>query len=423
MVRSNKKFSALVVCMLLIFPMMGGAEPPPKVKVGADQLFTKPYHERLRHKNIGIITNQTGVDSAMRSTIELLKMHAKSLNYKLKAIFAPEHGLSGSGYAYRDIHDGVDPDGITIYSLHGKTRRPTEEMLKDIDLLIYDIQDLGTRSYTYAATLFYAMEEAAKYKIPVWVLDRPNPINGVTIDGPMLEEGLRSMVGYINVPYCHGMTIGELALYFNGEYQVGCQLTVVPMEGWHRAMSFDETGLSWVPTSPQIPEAATAFFYPITGVIGELSLVSTGVGYTLPFKLIGAPWIDASLLARHLNAQKFPGIHFEPFHYRPFYGKYAKEDCHGVLIVLTDRKKFKPVATQYLILGALKSLYPKQFDEALKKMSPGKKIAFDKVNGTPKVCEIMSKDKYITWNLCSLDEQKRQNFKKKRIKYLIPGYI
>lgn len=384
-------------------------------------LFSEPHLDKLRHKNIGIITNHTAIDCRMRSTIELLQVKAKSLNYRIKAIFAPEHGLYGSGYASEEIHHEINTDGINVYSLHGTTRRPTKEMLAGIDLLIYDIQDLGSRSYTYSTTLFYAMEEAAKYKIPLIVLDRPNPINGLTIDGTMLEDSLRSMVGYVNVPYCHGMTIGELALYFNGEYRIGCQLTVVPMEGWRRSMTFEETGLPWIPTSPQIPEAATAFFYPTTGIIGELSLVNIGVGYTLPFKVIGAPWIDAQRLAATLNGQNFPGVHFEPFHYRPFYGKYAKEDCHGVLIVLTDPTVFKPVTTQYLILGILKNLYPQKFQQSLE-MSAGKRDLFDKVNGTSRVYEIMKNQKYITWNLSGLDEKERKLFQQKRVKYLIPNY-
>jgi uncharacterized protein YbbC (DUF1343 family) len=389
-----------------------------RVKVGADMLFTKQHVDKLRNRNIGIITNHTAIDGSMRSTMDLLKDHSKSLNYNLKAIFAPEHGLFGSGYASEEIHHEINADGIHVYSLHGKTRRPTKEMLSGIDLLIYDIQDVGSRSYTYATTLYYVMEEAARYHIPVIVLDRPNPMNGLTIDGTMLDDALRSMVGYINVPYCHGMTIGELARYFNSEYQVGCKLSVIPMEGWCRSMTFGETGLPWIPTSPQIPEAETAFYYPMTGIIGQLSLVNIGVGYTLPFKLIGAPWINASQLAQTLNSQNFPGVHFEPFHYRPFYGKFAQEDCHGVLIFITDWQSVKPVATQYLILGILKNLYPQKFQESLE-MSSGKREMFDKVNGTARVYEIMSREKYIAWNLLALDEKERQLFKQKRAKYLI----
>ena len=199
-------------------------------------------------------------------------------------------------------------------------------MLKGIDLLIYDIQDIGSRSYTFLSTLLYVMEEAAKQQIKVMVLDRPNPINGIVMDGPMLEEKWRSFLGYINVPYCHGMTIGELAQYFNGEYKIGCDLEVIPMKGWKRTMSFKDTHLPWVPTSPHVPEAETALVYPVTGILGELGIVNIGIGYTLPFKLIGAPWIQAEAFAEQLNQQQFPGVRFLPFYYRPFYGKFEGEN-------------------------------------------------------------------------------------------------
>lgn len=391
------------------------------VQVGADLLFTHEHLEKLKLKKIGLITNHTGVDGKMRSTLDNLKHYAPIANYKIEAIFAPEHGLTGSAYAYEEIHHSTQGDGITVYSLYGKTRRPTPAMLKNIDLLIYDIQDIGSRSYTYATTLFYVMEEAAKQGIEVMVLDRPNPLGGLTIDGPMLDEKLRSMVGYINVPYCHGMTIAELAQYFNGEYNIGCSLTIIPMKGWCRAMTFQDTGLPWIPTSPQIPEASTTFFYPTTGIIGELSLVNIGIGYTLPFKLIGAPWINAARLVKSLNAQKFPGVYFESFHYRPFYGKYAKEECHGALIIITDTKTFKPVSTQYLILGILKSLYPEKFNEALETVK-AKKELFHKVNGTKEIFQIMANDTYIVWNLRIFHEKERELFRKRRQRYLIPTY-
>ena len=200
----------------------------------------------------------------------------------LKALFSPEHGLTGLAYSWEKVKDHKE-DGIPVYSLHGETRRPTAAMLKDLDVLIYDIQDIGVRPYTYISTLFYSMEEAAKRHMQFVVLDRPNPINGHMIDGPMLEEQWRSYIGYINIPYCHGMTIGELAEYFNAEYKIGCNLKVVAMEGWSRDMTFKDTGLHWVPTSPHIPEAETPLFFATTGLIGELNIVNIGIGYTLPF--------------------------------------------------------------------------------------------------------------------------------------------
>lgn len=334
------------------------------------------------------------------------------------ALFAPEHGLQGKAYASRHVADSQDRDGIPIHSLHGTTRRPTQQMLKGIDLLIYDIQDIGSRSYTYINTLFYVMEEAAKHKIPILVLDRPNPINGKVVDGPMMVDKWRSFLGYVNVPYCHGMTVGELSRFFNEEYKIGAQLTVIKMSGWERKMSFQETGLPWVPSSPQIPEPSTPLFYPMTGLLGELSLVNIGIGYSLPFKLVGAPWIDAEKFAAALNHQKSPGVHFEPFHYRPFFGKFAQQDCQGVLIVITDKDIYRPVSTQYMIMGILKNLYPKEFKEALT-AAKAKQEVFNKANGTDEVYKLMSDTPHIVWPLKALHQEERAAFLIKRKKYLL----
>lgn len=393
-----------------------------KVEVGADRLFSPEYVSLIKGKKIGLVTNHTARNGQMVSTIDLIKQKGPLLKASLTKLYAPEHGLDGKAYASESINEAIDADGIPIHSLHGTTRRPTDLMLKEIDILVYDIQDLGCRSYTFSTTLLYLMEEAAKRKIPVVVLDRPNPLNGWVVDGPMLDDKLRSFVGYINVPYCHGMTIGELALYFNGEYKIGCDLTVVPMRGWHREMSFADTGLAWIPTSPNIPESSTAMYYPMTGILGELPIVNIGIGYTLPFKLIGAPWIKGKEFAKALNAQKFPGVQFFPFYYRPFYGRYAQKDCEGVLISVTNALTYKPVATQYLIIGMLKSMFPKEFNEGMKNSS-GRKEMFNKVNGTPEVWKLMEAKGPIVWKLKEIAERGRTNFLEKRKKYLIPSYL
>lgn len=407
----------LFLCICLLSFCHGIQAAP--IQLGIDQLFQQnDYVSLLRSKRIGLISNHTAINYQYQTTFEVLKKEAAKGGFTLQALFAPEHGFSGDQYAGESIEDKKHIDGIPIYSLHGSTRRPTADMLKNIDLLIYDIQDIGSRSYTYISTLFYAMEEAAKKRIPVVVLDRPNPLNGMTVDGPMMEESWRSFVGYINVPYCHGMTVGELARYFNAEYHVGCQLTVVPMKGWKRKMTFADTGLPWVPTSPNIPEASTAFYYPTTGIIGELSLVNIGVGYTLPFKVIGAPWIQADVFAQHLNEQKFPGVYFYPFHYRPFFGRFANENCHGVLIWITDPAHYLPVSTQYLILGTLKTLYSKQFLAGIKQSQNSIK-QFNQVNGTDAVLKVLMEDKYIIWKLRELHHQEREKFQIRRAFYLL----
>ena len=392
-----------------------------KVKVGVENLFSS-HAAVLKGKQIGLVTNHTAIVSQGNTTIDLFKKNATLYHYTLSALFAPEHGLDGLQYADEKVADSVDQDGIPIHSLHGKTRRPTSAMLNNLSLIVYDIQDIGSRSYTYSTTLFYVMEEAAKAHIPVVVLDRPNPLGGQMVDGPMMEDKWRSFVGYLNIPYCHGMTIGELAHYFNEEYGIKCELTVIPMEGWKRSMTFEKTGLSWIPTSPHIPEAKTAFYYPTTGLLGELQLVNIGIGYTLPFKIIGAPWIHAENFASHLNQQQFPGVRFYPFHFRPFFGRFSGENCHGVLIEMTDPALFLPVTTQYLLIGVLKSLYPNEFQKALISSSHREEM-FNKVNGTAEVLRILKEEKYAVWKLRALHQKERAAYLVKRRHYLFPHYL
>ncbi len=382
-----------------------------KVLPGIDVFFEEGHLSLLKEKKVGLLTNHTGVDSRMRSTLELFIENAD-----VTAIFSPEHGLKGENYASESIKHGNEK-GIAVYSLHGETRRPKPEMFKKIDVLIYDIQCTGARAYTYPTTLFYCMEEATKQGIEVIVLDRPNPINGLIVDGPMLEDRWRSFIGYINVPYCHGMTIGELAQFFNEEYQIGCKLKVIPMKGWDRSMSYRDTGLAWIPPSPNVPEPDTPFFCPSTGILGELRILNIGIGFTLPFKVVGAPWIVANEFAQQLNSQKLPGVHFQPFSFRPFWGLYKGLDCQGVLIQITDPKIYKPLSVQYLLLGMLKSLYPKEFTKRLTEISS--KDLFCKANGTEAVYEILLKEKYPAWKLIELHKNERATFLEKRKKYLL----
>ncbi len=386
-----------------------------QIELGVDVYFKEDHYLELKGKRVGLVTNQTGVDSALHSTIDLFLNHG----IKLAALFAPEHGLTGQSYAFEEIKDKKTPHGIPVYSLHGKTRRPTQQMLKNIDAIVYDIQDVGSRSYTYTTTLCYVMEEAAKKGIPVIVLDRPNPINGLIVDGPMLEQRWRSYIGYLNVPYCHGMTIGELAQFFNDKYQIGCKLKVVLMKGWNRAMSFADTGLTWIPTSPYIPESDTPLFYASTGILGELSLVNIGIGYTLPFKVVGAPWIKAYELAEQLNCQKLPGVKFVPYHYRPFYGPYKGKDCEGVMITVTDPKKYRPVTSQYMILGILKNLYPKHVLAAVNALEPGKKDLFCKANGNAHMLQLLREEKHVAWKMILFQKEEREQFIQERKKYLL----
>jgi uncharacterized protein YbbC (DUF1343 family) len=412
--RSIFSLIAFLLTSLASFPIFSQEK---RIESGLDVFFEKQHHLTLKNKKIGLITNHTGVDKNLKRNIDLFKDH-KDL-FSLSAIFFPEHGANGASWAEESLGHEKEVSGIPLYSLHGAHRRPTDTMLKNIDVLIYDIQEVGCRSYTYAATLFYAMEEAVKKKISVIVLDRPNPINGLIVDGPMLKNTHRSFLGYVNVPYCHGMTIGELASFFNEEYLIGCDLKVIPMEGWRREMSYADTGLSWIPTSPYIPEPDTPFFYASTGVLGTLNLVNIGIGYTLPFKVIGAPWIRAESLARTLNEQKLPGVYFIPFHYKPFYGKYKGEECQGVKIEILSKKEYRPVSVQYLILGVLKNLYPEKVDQALSSLSKISEKSFCQVSGNDEMIKIIREEKYIAWKLIRFDEKERLAFLEKRKKHLL----
>ena len=398
-------------CFVLFFCSLFGT-----VSLGVDVLFENEKLDVLKNRRIGLVINQTSLNSSLRPTFDLFKEN--SHHYSLVALFSLEHGLHGAGNAGDSIPDTKN-DKIPVYSLHGETRRPTTAMLKNIDLLVFDVQEIGSRSYTYATTLFYLMEEAAKHKIKVLVLDRPNPINGIVVDGPMLKEEFRSFRGYINVPYCHGMTIGELSKFFNEEYKVGCDLNIIKMRNWDRKMSYSQTGLHWTPTSPYIPEADTCLFYPITGTLGELGIINIGIGYTQPFKLIGAPWIHANDYAQSLNAQKLPGIKFLPYHFKPYYGIYADQECHGVKIIITDAKIYRPIATQYLILGTLKSLYPKKMEKLLSNVAKEKLRSFNLVNGNEITAALLLNEKYFAWKLIELANEQLHDFSLIRQKYLL----
>lgn len=387
-----------------------------KVKTGVDVFFEREAPNSWKGKKIGLVTNHTGRNKDLVSDFDLFFRNDKG--FVLAAVFSPEHGFWGTVSAEKSV-DHEKQNGIPIYSLYGNTRRPTEEMLRNIDVLIYDIQDIGVRSYSYATTLYYVMEEAAKRNIPVIVLDRPNPLGGTVIDGPGLEEKFRSFIGYIDVPYCHGMTIGELALYFNTEYRIGCRLEVVAMQGWSRKMTFADTGLVWIPTSPYIPEPDTPLFYAATGLIGELGLLSIGIGYTLPFKVVGAPWIEEDRLAGKLTEMGFPGVAFLPFRFVPTYGLYKGELCKGILLRITDPSLFSPVKLQHGILGIVKSLYPKQVNGKIDSLPSSRKELFCKAEGSEIFLSLLRKESYPAWKMIEAGCSKNTGFVRKRKPYLL----
>ena len=257
------------------------------------------------------------------------------------------------------MFDEVDPQTkLPVFSLYGEHRKPTAEMLKDVDVILVDIQDIGIRAYTFVYTMAKIMEAAAEFHKKVIVLDRPNPLGGLNVEGNLVHEGYFSFVGLYPIPYRHGMTIGELARLFNGAFNIECQLTVVPMLNWQRNMLWEDTNLQWVPTSPHVPHWETVLFMSATGVFGELRSLSEGVGYTLPFETTGAPWIDGYELATELNKLNIGGVIFRPLYYKPYYATFKDEVCQGVQLHITDRKKFNSYVAGLHIMHTIMKLYP-----------------------------------------------------------------
>src|SRR5258708_1142085 len=323
-----------------------------QVLTGIDVLERDGF-KQLAGLRIGLITNQTGRDRAGRSTIEIL---FKAAGVKLSALFSPEHGIRG--LADEKVSDTKDEQtGLPIYSLYGESRRPKPDQLKDLDALVYDIQDVGARFYTYIATLGYVMEEAGKAKLPIFVLDRPNPINGNDVEGPIADADKLSFTAYHILPVRHGMTIGELAQLYNEERHLNADLRVIKMEGWRRAMWFDATGLVWVDPSPNMRSLTEASLYPGIGLL-ETTNLSVGRGTDTPFEIIGAPWLDGQKLASYLNARRIAGVRFIPVRFSPRSSVFKNEECGGINLVITNRAQFRSVLTGLEIAVALHSLFP-----------------------------------------------------------------
>ncbi len=326
-----------------------------KFRTGLDNLLLSET-EIFKGKRLGLITNPSAVDAEMRPSYVRIHEHP-GLN--LTALFAPEHGFLSAAEAGAKVSHTTEPRfHLPVYSLYGETRIPTADMLKDIDILLFDIQDIGIRSYTYIYTMAVAMKAAARYHKKFIVLDRPNPLNGVTVEGNVTREPFYSFVGMYPIAYRHGMTTGELATMFNEAFGINCDLTVIRMSGWERSMFWPQTGRSWVPTSPHVPHWKTALFMPATGLIGELLSVNIGVGYTSPFELLGTPYIDALDFTRRLNERHLPGVYFRATQFKPYYSVYKGQMCYGVQIHITDEKTFRPFETGLHLLKLLYDRYP-----------------------------------------------------------------
>lgn len=377
------------------------------MKLGID-LIDK-HLEFFKGKRVGLITNPTGINSEFKSTIDVLK---EKVN--LVALFSPEHGVRGNIQAGEKLSTYIDEKtNVPVYSLYGETRKPTEEMLKDIDVLCIDIQDGGSRFYTYIYTMAYSMMACKEHNKTFVVFDRPNPANGIDYEGNILDLKYRSFVGYYPIVQRHGMTIAELAYLFNNEYEIGCDLKLILMEGWDRSMYYDDTKLLWVMPSPNFPTPLTAIVYNATCIF-EGTNISEGRGTTAPFQIVGAPFINPDDFATKLNSFKLDGVYFRPMYFTPTFSKHQGKLCGGVEVHVLDKKKFKPVKTGWTMLEVVRMMYEKDF-EVLKPYVEGKPCMLEYNTGT----------NYIKDRLYTLEEQYKileedtKKFGKTREKYLL----
>lgn len=388
--------AAVVAAMLTNVGKVNAGEARAKVRPGIEVLESRGF-EGLKGKRVGLVTNPSGVDRNLRSTIDILH-DAKDV--ELVALFGPEHGVRGDAYAGDKVSDDVDPvTGVKVFSIYGKYREPSQEMLDGIDVMVYDIQDVGTRSYTFISTLGLVMRACAKKGIEVMVLDRPNPLGGLKVEGCCVEPGYYSFVSEFEIPYIYGLTVGELAIMINEEglnrgekgYEpaLKCKLSVIPMDGWRRKMSYIETGLPWVLPSPNIPYPQSAVNYPSSGITGEFNnYLNIGIGYTLPFETFAAEWIDAEALKKELDSYNLPGIAFRIIHYKPIAGSSKGKLLHGVQFYYTDYEAADITLTQFYVMQAVNRLYPEHNPFEMSKDRIG---MFDKVCGTDYVRRNFSK--------------------------------
>lgn len=342
-------------------PAAAAPDTPPKIQVelGIDVLLApgSPQIAALTGKRIGLITNPSGVDGRLVPTADRL---ARDPRVKLVQLYGPEHGIRGEVPAGDPVEDARDPvTGLPVQSLYGRTRRPTPESLAGVDALLFDIQDIGSRTYTYISTLGEAMRACAEHRKPLWVLDRPNPLGGLLTEGPVMPEQWRNFIGWGPMPITHGMTVGEVARFFNATLGIGCDLQIVPMRGWRREMTWADTGLTWTQTSPHIPGVRQAHLYVATGMVAmSTTNLSDGVGTTLPFEIVAAEFIDPPQLSAALNASGLPGVRFQALAVKPFYGGFKEKALRGVRLHLDDPRAFEPLRTALTVLATLERLHP-----------------------------------------------------------------
>lgn len=381
--------------IVLVFSVFATQVSAGTVKTGIEVLEKRNF-DCLQGKAVGLLTNPSGVDSRLRSTIDIL---FNAPGVQLKALFAPEHGVRGDAYAGAYVESSKDPaTGLPVYSLYGPNRSPRPEMLDGLDAVVYDIQDIGSRSYTFISSLGLMMRACAEKGIEVVVLDRPNPLGGNKIEGPYVRGGFFSFVSQYKIPYIYGLTVGELAVLLNeeglnrgqrgDEKPMKCALTVVPIEGWKRSMLYPETGLPWVLPSPNIPYPETAVGYPVAGIAGEFNnYLNIGIGYSFPFGAFAEQWIDAEALKAKLESYDIPGTVFRTVHYKPFFGRLAGRLIHGVQYHFTDYEAAPVSMISFYVMQAVSELYGKNPF----KISPERIAMFNKVCGTDRITEVFGK--------------------------------
>ncbi len=369
--RTNKLLmiisSTVLFAIIISFSVYAENHPTENIVKTGLEVISDSGFEELKGRRVGLVTNPSGVDRNLRSTIDIF-FEAPEVN--LVALFGPEHGVRGDAYAGDKVADSRDPKtGLPVYSIYGAYREPSQKMLEGIDLVVYDIQDIGVRSYTFISTLGLVMRACAKKGIEVMVLDRPNPLGGNKIEGCYVEPGFFSFVSEFKIPYIYGLTVGELAIMINeegmncgqkgNEDHLKCNLKVVPMQGWSRDMLYIDTNLPWVLPSPNIPYPQSAINYPSSGICGELgNFLNIGIGYNLPFETFAAEWVDATKLKAELDSYMLPGVKFREIHYKPFYGSKAGKLLYGVQFFYTDYDKANISLTQFYVMQAIGVLYP-----------------------------------------------------------------
>lgn len=412
--RQIRRASSPALCALLLTCCSALYAQP--VRAG-DEVFIGKHLSLVVHQKVGIVCNHTSVLPNRTTLVDTLL----SLGIHVTALFSPEHGIGEYKPAGQEVENGADTKtGLHVYSLYGMTRKPTPDMMNDVDVLLFDLQDVGARFYTYASTMANAMEAAAENGKRFIVLDRPNPIDGKDVEGPVLDTTLRSFVGMFPIAIRHGMTLGELAKMIVGEKWVHessrLDLAVIPMEGWQRKMWFDETGLPWIPPSPNMKTLSTAIVYPGTCLF-EGTNVSEGRGTDHPFEYIGAPWIDGDSLAKTLNDSRLRGVHFEPVHFTPVADsiaapnpKYEGQYCGGVYLRVSDRSRYHPVEGALTALEVIHQLYPSRFLL--------RKEGFDRLAGQRSVGESLGKTVSRPTTLFIRDSNLRI-FEKLRSQYLL----